>query len=220
MSDKQPAAIADHGGEIPETPETPQEPIEGEPITLANDVLALDLTCFPSEHYTKEDCPICLCQYYSCEECPCKECSCEECRDKCSCEKPHRTQCGHIYHQNCLTTWLQSSETCPMCRATIGLPTEWRCELVLHGETPPRSDFSYDGPEELLTEVIRYHNSIDKDIRNGSFDITWAQYTSDGVRLREVIEKRFEVRRVDKCLVADDHKDGPLEYTIWLKRYE
>jgi hypothetical protein len=99
-------------------------------------------------------------------------------------------------------------------------PTEWRCELVLHGETPPRSDFSYDGPEELLTEVIRYHKSIDKDIRNGSFDVTWAQYASDGVRLREVIEKRFEVRRVDKCLVADDHEDGPLEYTIWLKRYE
>jgi hypothetical protein len=25
--------------------------------------------------------------------------------------------CGHIYHRNCITTWLRYGDTCPICRA-------------------------------------------------------------------------------------------------------
>jgi hypothetical protein len=31
-------------------------------------------------------------------------------------------QCGHIFHMSCLSTWVASSTTCPLCRARLFLP--------------------------------------------------------------------------------------------------
>ena len=31
-----------------------------------------------------------------------------------------KTPCGHTYHNSCLTPWLISKTSCPMCRHSIG----------------------------------------------------------------------------------------------------
>ena len=31
----------------------------------------------------------------------------------------HRTTCGHVFHQACMTTWLERATTCPSCRTTV-----------------------------------------------------------------------------------------------------
>ena len=45
-----------------------------------------------------EDCPICL--------------------EKVS-EADSKTSCGHSFHEQCLTTWFMTSNTCPMCRTKL-----------------------------------------------------------------------------------------------------
>ena len=31
----------------------------------------------------------------------------------------HSTPCGHVFHQACMTSWLERATTCPTCRTTI-----------------------------------------------------------------------------------------------------
>jgi hypothetical protein len=40
------------------------------------------------------------------------------------------TPCGHIMHNKCLTNWLITNNSCPMCRFTLGEDTEF--EQVCH----------------------------------------------------------------------------------------
>ncbi|XP_057419203.1 uncharacterized protein LOC130713455 [Lotus japonicus] len=32
-----------------------------------------------------------------------------------------RVPCGHVYHSNCITVWLQSCNSCPLCRRHFSL---------------------------------------------------------------------------------------------------
>ncbi|KAJ1393554.1 Zinc finger, RING-type [Sesbania bispinosa] len=32
-----------------------------------------------------------------------------------------RVPCGHVYHSNCITMWLQRCNSCPLCRRHISL---------------------------------------------------------------------------------------------------
>jgi len=31
----------------------------------------------------------------------------------------HSTRCGHVFHQGCMTSWMERATTCPTCRTTI-----------------------------------------------------------------------------------------------------
>lgn len=31
----------------------------------------------------------------------------------------HRTTCGHVFHETCMTWWLRRATTCPLCRTTV-----------------------------------------------------------------------------------------------------
>ena len=31
----------------------------------------------------------------------------------------HSTPCGHVFHQACMTSWLERATTCPSCRTTV-----------------------------------------------------------------------------------------------------
>lgn len=57
------------------------------------------------------------------------------------------TKCQHSFHNNCLTHWLLTNHTCPLCRAEI------------YNNPNDSSDFEDD--EDLETEYfIKFHNSI------------------------------------------------------------
>lgn len=38
-------------------------------------------------------------------------------------ESGKKLACGHVFHLDCLRTWLQHQQTCPLCRANIQIPT-------------------------------------------------------------------------------------------------
>lgn len=42
-----------------------------------------------------------------------------------------RTPCGHYFHENCLEIWLDTNESCPMCRDWIYTGT---AEQLLHDD--------------------------------------------------------------------------------------
>jgi hypothetical protein len=31
----------------------------------------------------------------------------------------HKTQCNHVFHISCLTTWIKNKSSCPLCRAAL-----------------------------------------------------------------------------------------------------
>jgi hypothetical protein len=50
---------------------------------------------------------------------PIEECSiCRELVDSFE----YRTECGHIYHRNCISQWYRYNRTCPQCRQIINEP--------------------------------------------------------------------------------------------------
>lgn len=55
------------------------------------------------QHTDGSQCPVCLMEF---EECP-------------ECDQTLTMPCGHVFHEQCLTKWLRSHNTCPVCRHTI-----------------------------------------------------------------------------------------------------
>jgi hypothetical protein len=49
------------------------------------------------------------------------------------------TRCGHTFHDDCFTEWLQTESTCPVCRGNV---TEWAGRPV--EERRQRADTSED----------------------------------------------------------------------------
>ena len=44
---------------------------------------------------------------------------CPICYDVITDGASHRTPCGHVFHQACMTSWLERATTCPSCRTTV-----------------------------------------------------------------------------------------------------
>lgn len=65
-----------------------------------NKDLSLYIDSVKGEDNSTDDCCICCCVYDS---------------DN----KPCKLKCGHIFHNDCITTWLKTSGTCPICRNHI-----------------------------------------------------------------------------------------------------
>lgn len=49
------------------------------------------------------------CRWHIIETCPI-------CFDEVSLRCLHKTECGHVYHKNCIIKWFETSDECPMCR--------------------------------------------------------------------------------------------------------
>ena len=63
----------------------------------AIDALERDVQCEPGA-----SCPVCLCELAAAAEGTCA-----------------RMPCGHSFHDSCVTKWLRSHNTCPVCRAQV-----------------------------------------------------------------------------------------------------
>jgi len=44
---------------------------------------------------------------------------CSICLKSMYCNDLVKTECGHLFHKDCLKIWLDKKDTCPLCRATI-----------------------------------------------------------------------------------------------------
>ena len=76
-----------------------------------------------------EDCPICL--------------------ENVSEADSNTSSCGHRFHDQCLTTWLMTSNTCPMCRTNLDeTETEYNNRLMVH----------YQELEAINNEILRRNN--------------------------------------------------------------
>jgi hypothetical protein len=197
---------------------------EGKIVTFANNLISVELTRLPRGHWPDDDCPVCLLPFQSNE--PPLDDDDRPTSDKITLDHkyvPHRTQCGHIFHLKCIYAWTNDAKTCPFCRANMYRPTSWRLGWNIGRGPPPSSEVPslYNGPEELEITVFRSHENIDRPLRTASFDYSWGQLDQDKNLLKwgDVV-KRFRVTKFERFLnLTDDHKDGPLEYTVRLERY-
>jgi len=48
-----------------------------------------------------------------------KTMECPVCLDVIAEGAEHRTTCGHVFHETCMTWWLRRATTCPLCRTTV-----------------------------------------------------------------------------------------------------
>jgi len=44
---------------------------------------------------------------------------CPVCYEVIAAGESTRTPCGHVFHQSCMSTWLERATTCPSCRAVV-----------------------------------------------------------------------------------------------------
>jgi hypothetical protein len=44
---------------------------------------------------------------------------CPVCYEVITASESTRTPCGHVFHQSCMSTWLERATTCPSCRAVV-----------------------------------------------------------------------------------------------------
>ncbi|CAG9970777.1 unnamed protein product [Clonostachys byssicola] len=64
-------------------------------------------------------------------------------------ETPRRLpECKHVFGDRCIRKWLQQSENCPYCRATVGYLRASDLNIAHYAETPRES--SDDEPDELI----------------------------------------------------------------------
>eukprot|EP00102_Acyrthosiphon_pisum_P010812 XP_008179275.2 PREDICTED: chromosome partition protein Smc-like [Acyrthosiphon pisum] len=75
-------------------------------------------------------------------------------------ESVHTTRCGHVFHYECLMTWIQRSQTCPHCRSKV--TKKKTIKLYFH----KNSNLSIKEDISSLTDQVQsltYENTLKKD---------------------------------------------------------
>ena len=94
--------------------------------------------------------------------------------------KPNKLKCGHLFHNDCITKWLKTSGTCPICRNhiftcdkcdgigivyysinTVVIPIEHRGQILNRNPTDGFFGIHSHDLEDLVIEKLSY-NRIDK----------------------------------------------------------
>ncbi|CAB9511518.1 expressed unknown protein [Seminavis robusta] len=88
-----------------------------------------DVATTNHRHCTKSTCTICLCEFVDNDKVSTiRDCSCCKNRDhRSSTGNHHQGKYGtnpHLFHDHCLTQWLEESPSCPYCRDQILPPLE------------------------------------------------------------------------------------------------
>lgn len=80
-----------------------------------------------------------------------------------------RTECGHFFHKKCLQNWLETNNTCPVCRFQIGPDMMVRFRLSVLPDTSKPFHFLVDVPLEH-SENIDYVVSVFYEIMSRDCD--------------------------------------------------
>lgn len=94
----------------------------------ANHLTASQIVRLPHVIYARED-------GVSEADATCGVCQCEYVNEQILIRLP----CRHCFHQECVTPWLESHDTCPMCRAQVIVPTPTSAEKEGDEPEPPLS---------------------------------------------------------------------------------
>jgi hypothetical protein len=90
---------------------------------------------------THSECTICLLEY--------KE------------ETKTETKCHHIFHQECLDRWLETNNSCPLCRHVLQEHTRSNADEEDPEQHQPSGSYNYSRMEAMQTIVTwRRHNPL------------------------------------------------------------
>lgn len=130
------------------------------------------------------------------------------------------TSCGHLFHKNCLDSWMIESPTCPQCRNRICRFQCFKVFLnVINIENVPydliqseiEKQKSQQKNKELQDEVKDLQNEV-KGLKVQA-RLTNAIYESQTNRMQEEIERlrlRLEKRGHDNYLVSNNRARAPI----------
>mgnify|MGYP003891767953 CR=1 FL=1 len=93
------------------------------------------------------------------------------------------TTCGHVYHESCLSTWLQRGTTCPTCRTTLA-------EAPANPRAPPMWLDWFEARHQALTSRIQANRAMLTEINEGL-----ASIYADKKRRRSEAAKRGAATR-------------------------
>ena len=66
-------------------------------------------------------------------------CQCPICFEEIPKSQEHKTTCGHIFHKKCISLWLNSKKSCPMCRNDIQIKN-----MIYYIQEISNRDYKYD----------------------------------------------------------------------------
>ncbi|XP_065223942.1 E3 ubiquitin-protein ligase trul-1-like isoform X2 [Planococcus citri] len=111
------------------------------------------------------------------------------------------TQCGHVFHHECLDQWIQSSNSCPHCRQNVTTKNTIKLNIMSQQEpssSSPSSPFVEDG--RITRSTARNRNNQNNlaeselKLKNSQLDL----------KVRELNLKNVELQRMEKkCKAAE-----------------
>ena len=136
-----------HNAENPRR-QNPRQPYSGFPTSSsttgldATAVRALPVLSYSSERKEQDGCAVCLSAFVEKEEIKVIP------------------RCGHVFHPNCIDSWLLSHGSCPLCRCTelfkLSSPREGKMVRDLESAVLPDERESPEGRRDKKTELSRF----------------------------------------------------------------
>ena len=78
-----------------------------------------------------------------------------------------KLDCGHQFHQHCLTKWKSTRSTCPMCRQILELPKEhFRATLIIEDVRLGVIESRHTLSQQTLVRVLNNFGLTEDDVSN------------------------------------------------------
>jgi hypothetical protein len=84
-------------------------------------------------------------------------CSCPICYEEIPNSQKHITSCGHIFHKHCISLWLNTKKSCPMCRNDIQIKN-----MIYYIQELVNKDYKFDSLVCVRNNAFKINNLIFK----------------------------------------------------------
>ena len=115
-----------------------------------------------------------------------KKMECPVCYESLEARPTTTTPCCHVFHESCLSTWLQRGTTCPSCRTTLA-------EAPANPRAPPVGLDWFEERHQALVSRIQANRAMLTEIKEGL-----ASIDADKKRRRSEAAKRGAATRAAK----------------------